>query len=102
MDIAPGNLVTVQMTAAPQSEAARKTLIRLFRKDPEIARRERQKARTRPSWQTKRRGGRLWHHQMRSQPAFPLHAGAEYRLFASVDVLRDLASVARYVTVKPA
>lgn len=102
MDLQPGKLVSVQIKSAPRSEAARKTLARLLRKDADVARRERARARKRPSWQTKRRGGRLWHHQMRSQPLATVSVGATYRLFASVDVIRDLQSVSRFVEVKPA
>ena len=102
MDIQPGTLVTVEITAEPRSAGAFKTLARVCRKDPEITRRQRWQARHRPSWQIKRRGGRFWHHQMKSTPGVALTAGARYSVRASVDVIRDLASVQRWVKVTPA
>jgi hypothetical protein len=102
MDIDPGSMVAVELTRPPTNAAARKTLARLLRKDPQVARRERWKARHRPSWQTWRRGGRLWHHQMTSTPGVDFSPGSRYTIRASVDVIRDLASVESFVKVAPA
>lgn len=99
MDIQPGSTVTVEIKAAPRSAAALKTLHRLCRKDAKVARRQRWLQRHRPSWQTKRRGGRPWHHQMKSVPGVTLTAGQRYTLRATVDVVRDLESVAAWVRV---
>ncbi len=99
MDVTPNQAVTVEVTAPPTNEAARKTLMRLFRKDPRIAEHERKQDRHRPSWQVKRRGGRLWHHQMKSRPPIELSAGSRYSLLATVDVIRDLESVRKFVKV---
>jgi len=38
-----------------------------------------------------------WHHQMKSRPAVSITPGAKYNITATVDVLRDLASVERFV-----
>jgi hypothetical protein len=102
MDVALNQNVAVEVTQAPTNAAARKTLERLFRKDPEVARKHRRQQRLRPSWQTKRRGGRLWHHQMKSPAPVPIVCGARCAIFATVDVVRDLSSVERFVKVTPA
>lgn len=99
MDLTPGQTISVEITTPPRAAAAQKTLTRLFRRDPDIARHHRRQKRNRPSWQTWRRGGRMWHHQMKSNPAIALTAGQRLSLLATLDVIRDLQSVARYVRV---
>lgn len=101
MDIKPGSTVTVEITRTPTTDAAQKTLQRLCRKDPAQLRRQRHQDRHRPSWESWRRGGRQWHHQMKSRPGVKIAAGARYTLLASVDVLRDIKSVDRFVKVTP-
>lgn len=102
MDVQPGQNVRIEILGQPTSECGCQTLDRVCRKDPVIAKSIRDRKRMRPSWQTKQRGGRLWHHQMRSQSPVQLRAGKTYSVFATVDVLRDLASVAKFVKLTPA
>ena len=102
MDITPGTNVSVEITARPAKAAAIKTLYRVFRKDPVVARYHRTMKANRPSWQTRRRGGRMWHHQMKTRPHVKLELGAKYTVRATVDVIRDLASVERWIKVAPA
>ena len=99
MDIAPGSDITIEITKPPTREAARKTLHRVLRKDPVLAKRYRVQKENRPSWQEKIRGGRWWHHQMKSTPKSKLEPGATYQLRATVDVIRDLSSVAEFIKV---
>ncbi len=99
MNIDPGSVVSVEIAATPSGAAARKTLIRVCRKDPRVARQHRQQKSTRPSLQEWIRGGRFWHHRMKSKPAIKLDAGERYTVNATVDVIRDLESVERYVKV---
>jgi len=99
MDIAPGCNILLEVVKWPRAAAARKTLVRLFRADPEARRRQRSQKRKRPSWQTWRRGGRMWHHQMKSKPGLELQPGAKAHVLATVDVIRDLARLAPYVKV---
>lgn len=99
MDVSPGQRVAVEIAQAPRCEAARKTLLRVCAKDPQVAKLKRLRKRDRPSWQTWQRGGRFWHHQMRSKPPVSLKPGATYNLRATVDVIRDLKSVSRWVKV---
>jgi hypothetical protein len=102
MTIAPGTSVCVEIKTTPRKDAAVKTLRRICAKDPEIDRQVQSVQRKRPSDRPKRRGGRVWHHLMKTISPVTLTAGAKYRVLATVDVLRDLASVARWVSVTPA
>lgn len=99
MDITPGKTVCIEITKPPQNAAATKTLTRLFRKDPVVARQQRRQGKNRPSWQAWRRGGRMWHHQMKTKPPFTLTAGRRLSLLATMDIIRDLKSVERWVKV---
>lgn len=101
MDIRPGSMITLQIERLPRSQAGRKTLIRLCRRDPQVQRRQRAQAARRPSERSWIRGGRYWHHQMRTRPPLALTPGSRYTIRATVDVLRDLASVRRWVQVTP-
>lgn len=99
MELTPGQTVAIELVATPRNEAARKTLIRLWHNDPAVSRDQRQRKRKRPSWRTWRRGGRQWHHQMRSRAPVELTPGRRLTLVASVDVIRDLTSVKRWIRV---
>lgn len=102
MSIAPNTTVVMTVTATPTREAGLKTLIRLARKDPTQQRIQRQRKDKRPSWQEWRRGGRFWHHQMRTESGIRIARGASFKFRATTDVLRDLASVAQWVSVSAA
>jgi len=99
MDVAPGSTITIEITKAPRRDAACKTLYRLCRKDPAIAKRHRRHKDKRPSWQDWIRGGRYWHHQMKSKAATRLRPGEVYTVRATIDVMRDLESVKDFVKV---
>jgi hypothetical protein len=99
MELAPGNTVAIEITAAPKSAAAFKTLARICSKDPAVLRERRRLKGHRPSWQDWRRGGKLWHHQMKSGLPAEIALGAKFTVRATVDVIRDLASVQKYVSV---
>jgi hypothetical protein len=101
MDIIPGTTVTVQIEKTPRTDAARKTLVRLFRRTANLRRLQRRQKRQRPSWETWRRGGRMWHHQMKSKPPIALTPGSRFSVLATVDTIRDLHSVQRFVRIMP-
>jgi len=102
MGIAPGSMIAVEIASTPRSQSALKTLYRICAKDPAVSRLHRQQKSKRPSRRHKQRGGRLWHHQMRSRPAARLRPGDVYTVRATVDTLRDLESVRQYVKLTPA
>ena len=100
MDVKPGTTVTIEIKGKPRNAAACKTLARILRKDPTIATQKRRQQRLRPSLQQRRRGGRWWSHRMRSKPGVAMDPGCRYAIRATVDVIRDLESVARWVEVR--
>jgi hypothetical protein len=99
MDLRPGQTLSVELIGNPRSAAAEKTLVRLFARDPVMARTQRRLKKSRPSWESWRRGGRQWHHQMKSHSPVQLLIGRQYTLQATLDVLRDLESVKKLVKV---
>lgn len=102
MDIQPGTTVRIEIRRVPRAAAAAKTLTRICAKDPQVARAHRIRKRKRPSVRTKQRGGRFWNHRMRSKLPVKLDVGSTYTIRATLDVVRDLASVQRYVEIQPA
>jgi hypothetical protein len=99
MDAAPGKSISIEITARPRRAAAQKTLLRLCGKDPVVAKPHRRQKGSRPSWQEWIRGGKYWHHQMKSKPAATIEPGRVFTVRASVDVMRDLESVKDCVKV---
>lgn len=97
--IKPGQTVEIEVTSLPRSEAARKTLIRILKRDPEAIRRQRHQKNKRPSREEWIRGAMTWHHQMKSRPPVDMKVGAKGTLRATLDVLRDLTSVSRFVKI---
>lgn len=102
MTIAPGSTVKLEIAKLPGNAAAHKTLVRLCRKDAGVQRHHRHQQRKRPSLEWWRRGGKQWHHQMKTQTPVAIRVGAAYQICATLDVLRDLASVAECVKVSKA
>lgn len=100
-EIKPGQWVTIKIIKQPRAAAQRKTLIRLCEKDPAVKVERVRLKRARPV-RFHRRGGRPWADRPARIAVVKTSPGATYRIFASVDVCRDLASVAKHVEVKPA
>lgn len=101
MDIQPGTTVRIEIKRVPRAEAAARTLTRICAKDPQVARAHRIRKRKRPSVRGRQRGGRIWQHRMRSRVPVTLDVGKTYQVRATLDVVRDLASVERFVEVQP-
>jgi hypothetical protein len=99
MSIAPGGKIKVEITAWPRTAAARKTLRRLCARDMAVQRIDRQRKSCRPSFEQWTRGGAMWNHRMKSSTAAVVAPGESYELRATVDVLRDLHSVEKYVKI---
>lgn len=102
MNIQPGTNVSVQITKLPTNAAARKTLVRVCCKDPAIVIQRRRQQDRRPSHEFWRRGGNQWNHRMKTIPPVSLRVGASYAVRATLDVLRDLDSIKRFVKVSAA
>jgi len=101
-EIKPGQWVNVTVKAELRSEAKKKTLIRVCEKNSEVKVERARLSRSRKvRWD--RRGGRLWADRpARLQVVKTTPGGASYKVFASIDVLRDLKSLGNAVEVTPA
>lgn len=100
-DIQPGQQINVTITSVPKAAAQRKTLIRLCEKDKQV-RAERKRLKQARPVKFHRRGGRPWGARPYRVAVVKTTAGASYKIFASIDVLRDLKSIEKYVKVAPA
>jgi hypothetical protein len=99
--IAPGSTVQVKVVKQPTSAAATKTLVRVLSKDPAAQKEEAHLTRVRAKGiQWKQRGGRPWPNRMVKQRRLTGKPGEEGTILATVDVLRDLGSLERFVEVK--
>ena len=99
--IKPGQWINVKITAVPKAAKNRKTMIRVFEKD-ENSRNERKRLNRARPVTSHIRGGRPWEDRPRRLDVVKIEPGAIYKVFASVDVLRDLQSVEKFVEIKPA
>jgi hypothetical protein len=100
-EIKPGQWVNVTVKAELRSEAKKKTLIRVCEKNPEVRTERARLSRSRKvRWD--RRGGRLWPDRPARLAVVKTTPGSSYKVFASIDVLRDLNSLGSAVEVTPA
>lgn len=102
-DIAPGTKVNVKIVKQPTSVAASKTLARVLSKDPQVKAENRRQADVRrTNYNPQRRGGRLYGGHVVKQHPVAGQLGESGTLTATVDVLRDLRRVERFIEVKKA
>jgi len=98
----PGDTIIVKVIKPVTSTAASKTLVRLFAKDESVrAELDRRAKARRKGFAPTRRGGRLYGGHVRIGHA-PIKGeqGESGKVRATVDVLRDLRSVERFVEVE--
>lgn len=102
-NIDPGSRVTVKIVKQPTNAAAVKTLQRVLSKDAVATAENRRQEKVRKAgFRTKQRGGRPWEVRVVKQHAVAGRIGESGTVTATVDVLRDLGSVQRFVEVAPA
>lgn len=101
IDVRPGQWIKVTVTRQPRAAGAVKTLARLLQMD-KVARKNADRAKKARPVGEHRRGGRMWKDRPSRVPVVDTNAGASYRIFASLDVLKDLTSIEKYVQVAPA
>jgi hypothetical protein len=103
LDIAPGTRVNVKVTKPPTNAAAAKTIARVLSKDATVKAHNKRLAKHRKNHTpSKQRGGREWFQRIVKQHPVEGKVGESGTVTATVDVLNDLASVSRFVEVKPA
>ena len=99
--IAPGSRITLTVTKKPTSVAATKTVVRLLCKDKTVMAEDARLKKARQANTTQhQRGGRRWTTKVVKQPAVQALPGVSKTITASLDVLTDLKSIARFVEVK--
>jgi len=101
IDLDPGQWVEVKVISEPKSAAKLKTMERIFERDRKVTAERKRLTRSRPVT-THIRGGRPWADRPARLPLVKTKPGAKYRLFASVDILRDLGSLQKHIEVRPA
>lgn len=102
-NIAPGAKVNVKIVKEPTNAAARKTLVRVLSKDADVKREnDRLRSVRERNMLPTQRGGRTWFVRLIKQRPVKGGIGESGTVVASVDVLRDLGSVQRFIEVSPA
>ena len=100
-DISPGSTLHIKIVKSPSNAAAAKTLVRILNKDQDIARDLRRLRKIREKGlRTKTRGGRQWHVRMVKQHRIRGRVGESGTIRATLDVLRDLRRVTRFVEIQ--
>jgi hypothetical protein len=100
-DIKPGSKISVKVLKRPASAAAVKTVVRLLSKDVTVKHENARLKQARENhFRQKRRGGRFWDILVPKQHPVKGEPGESGVITASLDVLTDLKSVAKYVEVK--
>ncbi|MCG3137267.1 MAG: hypothetical protein HJJLKODD_01110 [Phycisphaerae bacterium] len=97
MNILPGKTITITIVKEPRTENAKQTLGRVFLKDPKV-RKARNDDPKPVTWS--RRAGRYWHEQPSGSVLLYPKKGESAKVRATVDVIRDLGSVERYIEVR--
>jgi hypothetical protein len=100
-EVKPGQWINVKVTAVPKSAGGRKTMVRLFEKDRQVQTERRRLADSRRP-ESHRRGGRQWWDRPPRLAVVQTKPGTSYKVFGSVDVLRDLESLKGCVEISQA
>jgi len=102
-DIACGSTIQVKVVKQPTNAAAVKTLVRVLHKDEAVKADNRRLESIRHKHYSPRpRGGRLYGGHLVKQHPVKANVGESGTVIATVDVLRDLGSVSRFIEVTPA
>ncbi len=102
-EIAPGSRISLKVVKHPTNTAATKTLVRLLSKDREVQRENDRHRRVRKTTFTQnQRGGRFWDVNVVKQQPVKGAVGESGTITATLDVLRDLRSVSRFIDINPA
>jgi len=98
--LTPGERLRVTVTSEPRTHKARSTVMRLMRRDPDNRRalRRGQKIR-RQTTPTKIRGGRTWYIRPKPGKVCIPHAGAQWTMILTPEIIPDLRSVAQHLQI---
>jgi hypothetical protein len=98
--VKPGQWINVKVLSSPKNEAGKKTMRRLFEKDNSLRQERKRLKRSRPPV-PRIRAGRIWTNRPPRLEVVDFQPGATYKIFGSVDVMRDLQSISDLVEVSP-
>ncbi len=99
-NIKPGSKVSVKVVNIPTNAAARKTIARILSKDKAVhAENIKQSRIRRKNYSPAMRGGRLYSGRVVKQHPVKGERGESGVVLATMDVIRDLQSVRRFVEV---
>ncbi len=98
-NVAAGSLVEIKIARMPRREAAVKTLDKLFRKDASHKKEIVRLQKSRPT-RFDRRGGRPWGDRPTQLRPYKIAKGSSAKIVATLDVLKDIASLGDTVEVK--
>lgn len=103
LNVKPGTKVVVKISKSPTNAAATKTLSRLFARGEggRKARQDRKRLRA-SATVARRRGGRPWYKRPKAPLLFPPEAGKTCVIRVTLDVLKDLQRLERFVEVSAA
>jgi hypothetical protein len=97
----PGQWINVKIVSAPKDAASKKTMRRLFEKDNEVQQERKRLKKARQPF-SRIRAGRVWTNRPPRLEVVSFEPGATYKIFGSVDVMKDLQSIEDLVEVSPA
>ena len=102
--LAPNKKYTFSITKLPSAAGPRKTLERLMRMEPGVAKglRKLQARRKRVDNKDHIRGGRVWISKVRSAKLVHLAPGQSFTLHVTPQLLPDVQSIEKYLEAKPA
>ena len=101
-DVTPGSMVRITVKKTPPSEAAAKTLSRVFAKDPANRKaRAHRKQLLKSAMVRTRRGGRISMVRSKAPRLFQPVQGDTCNVRATCDVIKDLGSVERLLDIAP-
>ena len=102
-DIAPGSQISVKVTKRPTNASATKTIVRVLSKDEGVAAQNKKLAKIRrEQYSPRMRGGRLYSGRQVKLRRIKGEMGEAGTVIATVDVLRDLKSVEKFVELSSA
>jgi len=103
LEVKPGGKVSIEVIKTPRSEAAAKTLSRIFGKDLASRNlRRRRKALRADSKRVHRRGGRPWEYAPHAPRLVQPSKADTCTVLVTLDLVGDLESVQRFIKVSPA
>jgi hypothetical protein len=103
MSFSPGQSIKCTVKSEPRAEGCRKTIERLMRRDPGVAKglKHAQELRRR-RMHAYIRGGRMWYDREHPAKIVRVETGNSWTMPYTPDLAKDLASVSSYLSIEAA